>query len=607
MPNNTEMRISAVWFSIAIVAAQDIHFQSVASNLLQLTDIQNAADGTNRLFFVQQHGIVRVFRNGALLPQPFLDIQSKTRASGERGLLGLAFPPEFAQKQRFYVNYTDLNGNTVIAQYRMSSSPDVADSGSETILMNISQPFPNHNGGQLRFGKDGYLYIAMGDGGSGGDPQGNGQNLNTLLGKILRVDVESDPGRVQIPQTNPFVNMAGRRGEIWAYGLRNPWRFSFDRATHDLWIADVGQNQYEEVNFQPSSSHGGENYGWVQMEGAHCYRAQCNVEGLTLPVAEYTHSLGCSITGGLVYRGSRSPGMRGLYLYGDYCSGRIWSLEKQAGSWVNQLAAASNFTISTFGEDEAGELYVANVADSTIYRIDGSLAPRLNAASVVNAASFQKGLTPGSLATAFVAGIRDAEGITQADSLPLPLKLGDVSITINGTPVPILAVANVNGQEQVNFQVPFNVSGSTVQVAVLRADRTSTSVPVTLTAVQPAIYTSDGTRAIVVHNTDYRLVDQNAPLIPGEYAFLYATGLGDVDNRPTPGAATPSTPLSRTLTSVRVIIGGIETEVPFSGLAPDLVGVYQVNFKVPQVPSGMQSLVISAGSETSPTVQVPVQ
>jgi glucose/arabinose dehydrogenase len=247
------------------------------------------------LYFAQQDGIVRIFRNGALVTQPFLDIRSKTRGGGERGLLGLAFPPAFAQKQRFYVNYTDLNGDTVIAQYRLSANPDIADAASETVLLKITQPFANHNGGQLRFGPDGYLYIGMGDGGSGGDPMNNGQSLGTLLGKILRLDVESAPGRVQIPPDNPFVNRAGARPEIWAYGLRNPWRFTFDRATRDLWIADVGQNTYEEIDFQPAGSRGGENYGWNLMEGLHCFLGACSTAGLTLPVAEYTHVEGCSV------------------------------------------------------------------------------------------------------------------------------------------------------------------------------------------------------------------------------------------------------------------------------------------------------------------------
>src|SRR5947209_4766467 len=305
------MRLVVFALMAACGSAQEIRTVQVAGGIPASTDIQNAGDGSGRLFVVQQSGVIRIVKDGAVLPTPFLDIHTKTTGDGERGLLGLAFPPGFAQKGRFYIDYTDLNGDTIIAQYRVSSNPDVADAASETVLLKIAQPFANHNGGQVRFGPDGYLYIGMGDGGSGGDPMGNGQNRRVLLGKLLRIDAESEPGRVHIPPDNPFVNLTGARPEIWAFGLRNPWRFSFDRATRDLWIADVGQDTYEEVDFQPAASRGGENYGWNQMEGMHCFRSGCSTQGLVLPVAEYTHASGCSITGGFIYRGLVSPGMRG--------------------------------------------------------------------------------------------------------------------------------------------------------------------------------------------------------------------------------------------------------------------------------------------------------
>ena len=314
--------------------AQEVRLVQVASGIPAPTVIQSANDGSGRLFLVQQNGLIRILRGGAVGAQPFLDIRNKTRGEGERGLLGLAFPPGFAQKQRCYVNYTDLNGDTIIAQYRVSSSADAADPASEVVLLKIDQPFSNHNGGQLRFGPDGYLYIGMGDGGSAGDPRSNGQNRGALLGKMLRIDVETEPGRVRVPSDNPFVNVSGARPEIWALGLRNPWRFSFDRATGDLWIADVGQDTYEEVNFQPASSRGGENYGWNFMEGAHCYRSGCGMDGLALPVAEYSHAEGCSVTGGFVYRGRSFPGLRGIYIYADFCSGFIWGVERQGDRWA---------------------------------------------------------------------------------------------------------------------------------------------------------------------------------------------------------------------------------------------------------------------------------
>jgi len=592
------------------LAAQEIKLTALVSGISAPTDIQNSGDGSGRLFLVQQNGIIRIYQNGALVSTPFLDIRSKVTSGGERGLLGLAFPPGFATKQRFFVNYTDLNGNTVIAQYRVSGSANVADAASETALLRINQPFENHNGGQLRFGPDGFLYIGMGDGGSGGDPLGNGQNRNALLGKMLRIDVETTPGTVVIPPSNPFVNTASVRPEIWAYGLRNPWRFSFDRETGDLWIADVGQNAWEEVNFQPASSKGGENYGWNRMEGFHCYTNNCSMAGLTLPVVEYAHDPECSVTGGFMYRGNTWPGLRGTYLYADYCSGKIWGLERQGSGWSNRLLLSSGFGITTFGEDEAGELYLDNANNGAIYRVEGSAAPRINASGVVNAASFAPGATAGSLATVFASGVRSTVGSTSADRVPLPTTLGQVSITVNGTPAPILAVANANGREQVNFQVPWEVAGQSNATFVVSFSGTP-SVPanVALSEMQPAIYSSDGTQAVVVHNVDYTLVTPSKPLVAGEYAFLYAAGLGRVTNTPaTAAGATGVAPYSTTQTSVGVRVANLPAEVQFAGLAPGFVGVYQVNFRMPTgVPSGSQDLVLTESTTSSPVLKVPVQ
>jgi uncharacterized protein (TIGR03437 family) len=589
--------------------AQEIRTTQVASNISAPTDIQNAGDGSGRLFLVQQNGIVRILRAGQLATPAFLDIRSKTRGEGERGLLGLAFPAGFAQKQRFYVNYTDLDGNTVIAQYRVSANPDVADAASELVLLNITQPFRNHNGGQLRFGPDGYLYIGMGDGGSGGDPLGNSQNRGTLLGKMLRIDVENDPGHARIPPDNPFLNAGGTRPEIWALGLRNPWRFSFDRATGGLWIADVGQDAYEEVDYQPASSRGGENYGWNLMEGAHCFQAGCSTQGLVLPVAEYSHTDGCSVTGGFVYRGRLSPGLRGIYIYGDFCSGTIWGLERQGSQWSNQRLLSSGFTITTFGEDEAGELYVANAQNGTIHRIEGSRSPRFSAAGVVNAASYVQGLVPGSLATVFAAGVLDDSAVLAADRIPLPTSLRDVLITVNGIPAPILAVANWNGQEQVNFQVPFEIAGrSKVLVVVTRAGESSVAAEVPVFDLQPAVYTDDGLQAVVVHNADYTRATAGRPLERGELAFVYAAGLGGVTNQPATGSGAPAKPLASAMTDVRVTLAGIACQVQYAGLAPGLVGVYQLDFKVPaNAPSGSQELLVTAGSIASPPTRVFVR
>jgi uncharacterized protein (TIGR03437 family) len=601
--------VAAALISALPVIAQEIRLVQVASGIGAPTDIQNAGDASGRLFCVQQSGTVRILRNGVLEPEPFLDIRSKTMLGSERGLLGLAFPPDFSVKQRFYVDYTDLNGDTVIAQYRVSANPDKVDPATEIVLLHITQPFANHNGGQVRFGPDGYLYIGMGDGGSGGDPFNNGQSLGTLLGKLLRVDVESNPGSVGIPPDNPFRNVAGARPEIWAYGLRNPWRFSFDRATSDLWIADVGQNAWEEVDYQPASSRGGENYGWNLMEGLHCYERACTPQGLTLPVAEYSHAEGCSITGGFVYRGRISPGLRGTYLYADYCSGRIWGLERVGTEWTSRLLLSSTFNISTFGEDEAGELYIANAGTGTIYHIEGSRAPQYTPAGVVNAATFLQGLTPGSLATVFSAGVLDNPGIVMADQVPLATTLRGVSITANGIPAPILALVNQNGQEQVNFQVPFELAGQrTASLVMARDGQSGTPVEVPVVDLQPGIFSSDGTHAIAVHNADYSLVTPTRPLAAGEFAFVYAVGLGSVPNPPATGSPAPNDPPATVAEDVRVMLGGMDCEQQFAGLAPGLVGVYQLNFRVPSnARSGEQDLVVTTNGVSSPAVRLSVQ
>ena len=338
--------------------------------------ITHAGDGSQRLFVVEQEGRIRIVKSQTLLSTPFLDISARVSCCGERGLLSVAFPPNYANKGHFYVNYTNNDGNTVIARYRATSDPDVANLNSEEILLTIEQPFPNHNGGQIAFGPDGYLYIGMGDGGSNGDPQGNGQRPETLLGKLLRIDVESGVTPYAVPANNPFVQSRFYRGEIWALGLRNPWRFSFDRQTGDLYVGDVGQGNYEEINFQSRTSFGGENYGWNTMEGKHCFNSNsCNQTGLVLPIVEYSHSEGCSVTGGVVYRGQQYPRLQGLYFYGDYCSGTIWGLKVTSTAVQPGLLLDSEYSISTFGEDEAGETYVADHGGGTIYRITDPNAP----------------------------------------------------------------------------------------------------------------------------------------------------------------------------------------------------------------------------------------
>lgn len=335
------------------------------------THVTHAGDGSGRLFITEQEGRILVGKDNAVAAAAFLDIRDRVSCCGERGLFSVVFPPGYREKRYFYVNYTDRGGDTVVARHRTSKDGDRADPASEEIVLAVKQPFANHNGGQLAFGPDGFLYIGMGDGGAANDPFGNGQKMNTLLGKMLRIDVESGARPYAVPASNPFVRNKRALPEIWALGLRNPWRFSFDRATGDLYIADVGQNKYEEVNFQPASGRGGENYGWNIMEGMHCFRSKtCDTAGLIMPAAEYGHDKGCSVTGGMVYRGRAFPRLVGTYLYGDYCSGRIWGLRRQGSRWISAELADTKLSISTFGEDESGEVYVADHDSGAVYRVE---------------------------------------------------------------------------------------------------------------------------------------------------------------------------------------------------------------------------------------------
>jgi len=351
-----------------------LSFTAVASGLSAPTAISHAGDGSERLFVVQQSGQVRILAAGTLLPTPFIDIADRLINSGEQGLLGLAFPPGFAQKGYFYLHYSRLgDGASVLSRFSVSADPNLALTASEEVLLTVLQPFENHNGGQLAFGPDGMLYLALGDGGSGGDPQGHGQNPASLLGKLLRLDVEGGAVPYGIPADNPFVGSPSARPEIWALGLRNPWRFSFDRLNGDLFVADVGQNAWEEVNVQPGGASGGSNYGWNILEGEVCFSPAVGCippTAAVAPVAVYDHTLGCSVTGGYVYRGPQNPALQGRYLYGDFCSGRIWSLRQLGGSWENQLLADTDFQLSSFGEDENGRLYLADYGSGTLYRID---------------------------------------------------------------------------------------------------------------------------------------------------------------------------------------------------------------------------------------------
>ena len=354
-----------------------LEFQQIASGLTSPTALTNAGDGSERLFITQQSGQILIYDGSQVLPTPFLDISAKVLSGGEQGLLSVVFHPNYTINGYFYVDYTrQPDGATVIARYSVSSNPNLANS-TETIIKVISQPYANHNGGQLKFGPDGYLYIGMGDGGSGGDPENRAQDPTSLLGKILRIDVDGG-SPYAIPASNPFVSNPAVADEIWALGVRNPWRFSFDRLTGDLFIGDVGQNAWEEIDFQPASSAGGENYGWSCYEGTHDYNTSrdCTTYGaLTSPILEYNHgvndSIGCSVSGGYRYTGNKYPALDDIYLYADYCTGSVWGAFFNSSTWTSSLLADTPYNVSAFGEDEDGELYLLDL-NGAVYRIAAS-------------------------------------------------------------------------------------------------------------------------------------------------------------------------------------------------------------------------------------------
>ena len=529
----------------------------ITSGLENPVDLQSPRDGSGRLFVLEQRGRVRLIRDGALVTTPVLDIVSKVQYGGEMGLLGIAFPPDFRTKQYFYINYVDRERRTIVARYRISG--DTASVASEEVLLTIPQPYTNHNGGCLQFSpRDGQLYIGMGDGGSGGDPQKFAQNPNSLLGKMLRMDIEN----------------GSRAPQIWASGLRNPWRFSFDRATGDMYIADVGQGALEELDFQPADAREGLNYGWSLMEGTRCFDLSgcASRADLVRPIFEYGRNDGVSISGGYVYRGSKFPFLAGIYLFADYGSGQVWGTRRNGTAWETSKLVSTGLPIVGFGEDEDGEQYMVSHNGRILRLASDPAGPAVNA--VVSAASFAPGIAPGGIATAFFNAIAGVSGIVAADRLPLPETLSGVSVRVNGTPAPLFAVANSGIGAQVNFLVP---SATSVGDATFTINGAQTRTAVS--SVAPAVFTVDGRVAAVA-----------APGLRGQPIELYATGLGV------------------NIGTVEVLIAGRSATVQFAGLAPGFVGLNQVNAVIPpETPTGEAELIIRTGGVSSPAVRLPVR
>src|SRR5438105_11516182 len=366
------------------VAAQSwpqISFSQPIGGFTHPTHLGSARDGSGRLFVVEQPGRIRIIKNGTLLSTPFLDITARlANVVGGEGLYSVAFPPDYATKQHFYVNYVSSSGSLAIARYHVTSNPDVADASTEEIVL-TDGPFPGHWGVELPFSPlNGFLYLGLGTG-SGPAPDGLGQDLTVLRGKIMRIDVETgNPATYTIPPSNPYATAANARPEIWALGLRNPWSSSFDRQTGDYYIADVGEGAREEVDFQPAGSAGGANYGWNIMEGSLCFNppTNCDSTGLTLPATEYDHTVGCDISGGTVYRGARYPSFQGIYFYGDWCSGRLWGLQQTGGTWHSALLYDTTLSIIGFSEDESGQLWISDYNGGAVYPLVEGPPPNID-------------------------------------------------------------------------------------------------------------------------------------------------------------------------------------------------------------------------------------
>lgn len=471
------------WLIQSAVAAEwpTLDLELVAEGLSRPVYATHAGDGSGRLFVVEQTGTIRILLDGQLLPDPFLDVSTRTAGGtgggSEQGLLGLAFAPGFEENGRFYVYYYAPGSITRLSRFVVSDDdPNRSDAGDEQPLLTIAQPQGNHNGGQIAFGPDGYLYVAVGDGGGGNDDDsghgaiGNGQDRGTLLGSLLRLDVESSPTETyRIPDGNPFTDDPSASDEIWAYGLRNPYRFSFDRLTGDLFIADVGQGAQEEINVTPAGAGAGWNYGWRLYEGSRCTQIQgdpCEPAGLTFPVIEYAHAGGrCSVTGGYVHRGADAwTPLHGTYLYGDYCTGEIWGLKRDESGWANQRLLDTSFRIAGFGEDQEGNLYLCHLDlavadDGALYRVvDTTVYPDVDEDDMPAAFESFYGFDDGNPTDA--AEDPDEDGLTNLDEWVVGTNPTNALSTLSFSTASVGAQGRLTLQWDSRSQRDYTVSGA---------------------------------------------------------------------------------------------------------------------------------------------------
>lgn len=463
----------------ALAADPDLQFTQV-SDRAGIVDIANAGDGSGRLFLVEQSGRIFINDQGVDSATPFLDIRNKVMSSGnEQGLLSLAFAPNYGSSGYFFVWYTDLGGDTVLCRFRVGTDPNIADPATETLILKVEQPYSNHNGGRLEFGPDGMLYLGLGDGGGSFDPNDSAQDGSSLLGKLIRIDVDPSHGTYAVPGDNPFVGDGSVLNEIWALGLRNPWRIAFDKGTGNLYIADVGQNEFEEINFQPAGSDGGENYGWDIMEASQCTGGNtCDPSGFTLPVAEYDHGSGCSVTGGEVYRGNAYPSFAGVYFFGDYCSGKVWGLSRVGNQWSAALLADTSYAISTFGRGEDGSVYLANRTGGIYLLSDGDPVPEV---FQINAGVNDAWYNPETNGQGFLMTAFPEAGI---------LFLAWFTYDVERPPQDVSAMLGEPGHRWLTAQGPYSGGTATLEISVSSGGVFDSAVP----AVGPTV--KDGSMTI---------------------------------------------------------------------------------------------------------------
>ncbi len=558
----------------------ELVFEEVARDLLRPVGITNAGDGSGRLFINLQDGPIRIHDGSRLLEKPFLDITPQVGCCGERGLLGVVFHPDYESNGYFFLDYTDNSGGfgkTVISRWRVSSAdPNVADPDSEKVLLTFEQPHSTHNGGQLQFGPDGYLYISTGDGGAPDERGERAQTLDNLFGKILRIDlnVDDDSGEpYSVPPSNPFVGQAEAREEIWAYGLRNPWRFSFDRETGDMFIGDVGANRFEEINFQPASSSGGENYGWPMVEARNCplFPDACEDPALTKPIRYHAHDLGCSVIGGYRYRGVAVPQLSGVYVYGDFCGGRLFAAGQVEGNWKELDRRVTAFAFTSFGEDEAGELYFAETFQDRVYRVvTDSASPAVSSFYPLSAVAGGATLELSVVGTNFVPGLKvewnsSGRPTTFIDNQHLRVTIFAQDVAAEGT-------------AEIKVVNPLLLGGTTpVFEFPVRA----------APAVAPAVNSNGVANAASFTS--------GTAVAPGMIASVFGTGLA-LDSESTPGQ-----PLPNMLGGTTVFLNGLRAPIFFASPG-------QLNIQIPwDLRSGTQaSLTVRIGPHISEPMMVPV-